>query len=464
MARYLLADFGSTFTKLTLVDLVSETVLATSSALTTVLDDISIGYEKALKELEGKLKQKVSFDYSLACSSANGGLKMAAIGLVEELTTEAAKRVCLGAGAKVELVYSHHLTNQEIAKLENSAIDIILLAGGTDGGNDEVVIYNAKKLAASKITIPLIYAGNKSAIDTVSTILTKAKKEYYICENVMPKVNKLNVNDAKAKIQEIFITKIIEAKGLKKIEEKIDKIVFPTPTAVLNAASLLAKGYGDEEGLGDLIVVDIGGATTDIYSLADGLPKKLNTVLTGLEEPFAKRTVEGDLGMRYSASGILNALSKVELEKANKTYNLVAEVTKRRENVNFIPITSFDYEVDLFIAETALDVAFSRHVGKTKDVFTHFGTMFYQTGKDLTATKYVIGTGGVLIYNKPQTILTKIKSKPENVLELRPKNPKFLLDSSYILSAMGLLAEVEPKKALRIMKKMLTEVGEDNET
>ena len=464
MACYLLADFGSTFTKLTLVDLVSETVLATSSALTTVLDDISIGYEKALKELEGKLKQKVSFDYSLACSSANGGLKMAAIGLVEELTTEAAKRVCLGAGAKVELVFSHHLTNQEIAKLENSAIDIILLAGGTDGGNDEVVIYNAKKLAASKITIPLIYAGNKSAIDTVSAILTKAKKEYYICENVMPKVNKLNVDNAKAKIQEIFITKIIEAKGLKKIEEKIDKIVFPTPTAVLNAASLLAKGYGNEEGLGDLIVVDIGGATTDIYSLADGLPKKLNTILTGLEEPFAKRTVEGDLGMRYSASGILNALSKVELEKANKTYNLVAEVTKRRENVNFIPTTSFDYKVDLFIAETALDVAFSRHVGKTKDVFTHFGTMYYQTGKDLTETKYVIGTGGVLIYNKPQTILTKIKSKPENVLELRPKNPKFLLDSSYILSAMGLLAEVEPKKALRIMKKMLTEVGEDNET
>lgn len=464
MARYLLADFGSTFTKLTLVDLVSETVLATSSALTTVLDDISIGYEKALKELEVKLKQKVSFDYSLACSSANGGLKMAAIGLVEELTTEAAKRVCLGAGAKVELVFSHHLTNQEIAKLENSAIDIILLAGGTDGGNDEVVIYNARKLAASKITIPLIYAGNKSAIDTVSAILTEAKKEYYLCENVMPKVNKLNVDDAKAKIQEIFITKIIEAKGLKKIEEKIDKIVFPTPTAVLNAASLLAKGYGDEEGLGDLIVVDIGGATTDIYSLADGLPKKLNTVLTGLEEPFAKRTVEGDLGMRYSASGILNALSKAELEKANKTYNLVTEVTKRRENVNFIPTTSFDYEVDLFIAETALDVAFSRHVGKTKDVFTHFGTMYYQTGKDLTATKYVIGTGGVLIYNKPQTILTKIISKPENVLELRPKNPKFLLDSSYILSAMGLLAEVEPKKALRIMKKMLTEVGEDNET
>ncbi|NLN50552.1 MAG: MutL protein, partial [Acholeplasmataceae bacterium] len=186
--------------------------------------------------------------------------------------------------------------------------------------------------------------------------------------------------------------------------------------------------------------------------------------LTGLEEPFAKRTVEGDLGMRYSASGILNALSKVELEKANKTYNLVAEVTKRRENVNFIPTTSFDYKVDLFIAETALDVAFSRHVGKTKDVFTHFGTMYYQTGKDLTETKYVIGTGGVLIYNKPQTILTKIKSKPENVLELRPKNPKFLLDSSYILSAMGLLAEVEPKKALRIMKKMLIEVGEDNET
>ncbi len=461
MSVYLLADFGSTFTKLTLVDLEKEAILATSSSFTTVLTDITLGYEKALNKLEQKLGKKIVFDCSLACSSANGGLKMAAIGLVEELTTEAAKRVCLGAGAKVEVVFSHHLTKAEVNKLESLALDIILLAGGTDGGNDETVIFNAQKLANSKVNVPIVFAGNKNASDTVTQILKDANKEFYICENVMPKINKLNVTDAKKRIQALFIEKIIEAKGIKKIEKKIDHIIFPTPTAVLKAAELLAKGYGDEDGLGDLVIVDIGGATTDIYSLADGLPKKLNTILAGLEEPFAKRTVEGDLGMRYSASGILNVLSQSELEKAESMYDLKAQVNLRTDNVNYVPNSSFDYQIDSYIAKVCINTAFSRHVGTYKDVFTQFGTMFYQLGKDLTDTKYVIGTGGALIHSKdPSSILSVIKESKEKVYELRPKKPKYMLDHLYILSAMGLLAEKEPLKALRIMKKQLKLLGE----
>lgn len=117
MSRYLMIDFGSTFTKLTAVDTETEDVLATASHFTTVDTDITIGYENALAELYKKLGGKITFDKIIGCSSAAGGLKMCAVGLVEELTLEAAKRVCLGAGAKVDLAFSHHLTNRNIDEI-----------------------------------------------------------------------------------------------------------------------------------------------------------------------------------------------------------------------------------------------------------------------------------------------------------------------------------------------------------
>ena len=116
------------------------------------------------------------------------------------------------------------------------------------------------------------------------------------------------------KIREIFLGNIIEAKGIKKIESTIDKVILPTPEAVLDAALLLSKGYMHEYGLGELIVVDIGGATTDLYSMSSPSAKRSDVVLKGLEEPYAKRTVEGDLGMRYSAVGIAQSLTEEEKE------------------------------------------------------------------------------------------------------------------------------------------------------
>ena len=146
MSKYLMIDFGSTFTKLVAVDTELEDIIATANSFTTVAEDITIGYHKALELLYEKIGERIQFDKIISCSSAAGGLKMAAIGLVKELTVEAAKRVCLGAGAKVDLVLSHHINKREVQQIKDMKIDIILLAGGTDGGNSECVLYNAKRL------------------------------------------------------------------------------------------------------------------------------------------------------------------------------------------------------------------------------------------------------------------------------------------------------------------------------
>ena len=456
MRCYLLVDFGSTFTKLTAVDLDKEDIIATAKSFTTVETNIIEGYEKALEAIHKQVGH-VTFEKVIACSSAAGGLKMVAIGLVEELTTEAAKRVCLGAGAKVELVLSHHINNAEIQKIIDKKIDIILLAGGANGGNSECVIHNAKKLAESPITAPIVFAGNKDASDEIINILSSANKTFFMCENVMPKLNVLNIEDARDVIKDIFVKNIIEAKGIKKVEAIIDRVVLPTPHAVLMAAELLSKGYDDEVGLNDLMLADVGGATTDIYSISSGLPTSMNAMLTGLEEPFAKRTVEGDLGMRYSALGILQSMTHADISRDEKQgIHITDECMKRHEQIDFIPITDDDYKIEDHLASRCIDISMSRHVGTLKGVYTPMGMMYQQTGKDLTQVKSFIGTGGVVIASKdPKALLRQAVIKEDKTMELRPKHPEFYLDADYILSAMGLLSMDFPEIALRIMKKRI---------
>lgn len=457
MSRYLMIDFGSTFTKLTAVDTELEDIIGTASHFTTVATDITIGYENALKKLFEKTGE-IKFDKIIACSSAAGGLKMAAIGLVDELTVEAAKRVCLGAGAKVDLAFSHHLTKKNIQQILDKKIDIILLSGGTDGGNSECVLYNEKMLADNHIDIPVIYAGNKDCQDEIMEIAQDGGLNEYVCENVMPKLNVLNISSAREKIREIFLKNIIEAKGIKKIEREIDEVIFPTPEAVLKASELLSKGYMHESGLGELVLVDIGGATTDMYSLCSASAKRSDVIIKGLEEPYAKRTVEGDLGMRYSALGVLNALTKEEIRTINLDENvdMEKELTYRHEHVDNIPTDEHELHIDRIIGQICVDKAMERHVGKMEELYTPMGMVYNQYGKDLSKIRYVIGTGGVLVRNAdPYQILKKVEYTPKRPLELRPDCPEYLLDADYILAAMGLLSVIDPLLALRIMKKHL---------
>lgn len=443
--NYLFIDLGSTFTKLTLIDIDTLKIVGTSSSYTTVKSDVTKGFLLALKNLEEKIND-ATYLKAYACSSAAGGLKMAAIGLVSELTTEAAKRVCLGSGAKVDLVISGVLTNAEKVLLKNKDLDIILLAGGIDGGDKKTVIENSLILKELNLGIPIIYAGNKEAADEVSLILSSNNLEFYIAENVMPKLNKLNITSAKELIQKIFIEKIVSSKGISNLCKYLSAPIIPTPVAVLNAAALLKKENNT------VVIADIGGATTDIYSVGHGYPKRPDTALIGLEEPFLKRTVEGDLGMRYSVGGLLSNLGNKEKLELSEKFNLTSELAKRIEDVFYLPKSNKDQDVEDLIASHCLNIAFSRHVGTITEAYTHNGPVYYQTGKDLTNTKYIIGTGGAIV-NSPNgtNILKSLLADNLKPNELRPTSPKLIIDSNYLLSAIGLFSQIDEEKAYRLL-------------
>ena len=347
MKAVLLIDFGSTYTKVTSVDLDSESLIGTASAYTTVQTDINEGLENALCELEKKTG-KIEFSERFACSSAAGGLRMVTSGLVPELTAEAAKRASLGAGAKVIKVYSFELTEDDAAEIGEIKPDILLLCGGTDGGNKECIINNAKTVAKIPADFPVIIAGNRAASAECKHILSG--RETFVCENVMPKFGTLNIVPAQKEIRELFLRRIIEAKGLSKASELISGIMMPTPSAVLKAMTLLADGTDGEPGIGELIAVDVGGATTDAYSIASGMPTRSDTVFKGLPEPYAKRTVEGDIGMRYSLRGICEAAGMSRIAalsglSVNRCEELAEHLSR---NTDIIPqgdseLEAFDY-------------------------------------------------------------------------------------------------------------------------
>ncbi|WP_418966015.1 methylaspartate mutase accessory protein GlmL [Cetobacterium sp.] len=468
MKCYLTIDFGSTYTKLTAIDLVGERILATAKDITTVEDDIMIGFDKAyaklVKEIEKEIPiSQVEFVDKIACSSAAGGLKMVAIGLVPELTAEAAKKAALGAGARVMKTYSYELNSREMEEIKNSPVDIVLLAGGTDGGNKDCIIHNARLIVEHDIRKPIVVAGNKAASDEIEKIFSEAKMDYYMADNVMPKINKLNVEPAREEIRKVFMNKIIEAKGMKKAESFISGILMPTPAAVLKAAEVLSEGTDEEDGIGDLIIVDIGGATTDIHSIGKGDPTKPGVLLKGLEDPVAKRTVEGDLGMRYSAISLLEAAGtrKIRnyLNDVDKKWDVKGHCNYRHNHIKMVPQTEEEILFDEAMAKVATELSMTRHCGVLECIYTPMGTMFNQSGKDLLNAPYIIGTGGVIVHSEdPRGILEAGKFKPEEPIYLKPENPKFMVDKTYILSSMGLLAQKEPDLAIKIMKKYLIEV------
>ncbi|MBG0764274.1 MAG: glutamate mutase L [Tissierellales bacterium] len=248
MDGFLFIDFGSTFTKLTLVDVNKDRIIATSKSHTTVKENVVNGYERALAELRSKVGGEINIIKRMACSSAAGGLKIIALGLVPELTAEAAKRAALGAGAKVIKTYSFQLNDDEIEEIKNSEANIILLAGGTDGGNRKTILHNAKMIAKHNIKIPIVVGGNKSCTDQIKEIF-KDDIEYYITENVMPKLNKLNIEPAREVIREIFMENITHVPGMEEVENRISQVVMPTPAAVLRSAEILAKGTACEPGI-----------------------------------------------------------------------------------------------------------------------------------------------------------------------------------------------------------------------
>lgn len=473
MSVHLLVDFGSTYTKVLAVDLSEEVILGRAQSPTTIDTDVTIGLNNALAELVdscGLDLDQVEGKY--ASSSAAGGLKMAAIGLVPELTLEAARRACLGAGAKVVCSYGFEIDNDAVREIESARCDIILLCGGTDGGDKRVIAHNARMLARSGVGCPILVAGNRVVADTISRTLEREGKKVYRANNVLPSLDTVEVGPAQELIREIFIAHITHAKGLDKAAAFVGRPIIPTPKATLQAAALLADGTEGEAGIGSLLVVEVGGATTNIHSVVDQSPVTPQTVMRGLPESRVKRTVEGDLGIRYNAPTIYDFIGRdAFMAKLRVLYPPVDDgdfdadrhIEFLSKNVGHVPTTDLGLNADIVLAETAASIAVERHAGTARQEFSVVGEILVQHGKNLLQVENLVGTGGIFRHGlHPERVLQAALFSADKPWSLKPKNPKTFTDRNYMLFGIGLLAEHFPTQALRIAKKCLSETGPSN--
>lgn len=457
-----LIDFGSTFTKSAVVSLDGGELIFKTKTPSTVKTDARIGLEICLEEIKSYIGSD-NFLKSLrfASSSAAGGLRMIVIGLTPSLSMMAGKNAAYGAGAKVIKAFSYRLTDEDLEEIIKINPEIILLCGGYEGGNASWTTHNAKKIAeCGYLHMPVIYAGNSSVADEVRFIFKKEYKECMIASNIIPDTGLLNVEPAVEAIRNIFMKRIVNMKGFDKVKSYIGNIVMPTPAAVLAAGKLLAKGTKRESGIGNLMIIDIGGATTDIHSFAESKNTGCIRVI-GSAEPYAKRTVEGDLGVRESCNSIIEAsgidrsvkeLEMTELEVKNA-------VNRRIQNTGMLASSIQEQKFDRFLAMESVRIATRRHAGK---IFSGYGggVQTVQQGKDLRTIEYIIGTGGPIINSGDskcilENSLRKQKNEPEVLL---PQNAHFLLDKEYILYAAGLLANLDENIAIKLLKNSLINI------
>lgn len=384
---------------------------------------------------------------------------MVALGLVPELTAKAAKMAAESAGAKVMRTYAYEISATEQDEIQAIKPDIVLLCGGTDGGNKNVIIKNAGLLCEVEGDFSVIVAGNKSAERELGAILKSSGKQYVITKNVMPVFGRLDIEPARSAIRDIFIDRIVDAKGLAGVQRLTERPIIPTPLAVLQGCELLSRGTDRTPGLGEFLAIDLGGATTDVYSLASGAPTHGNVLVKGLPEPYAKRTVEGDLGMRHSAGFLLEeaGLEAAALACGLDQETVRAWVARCVAHPEILAETcSLEHCVDEALAGCAIAIAVERHCGVLEQVYTPLGEMFTLTGKDLSAVPQVIGIGGVLRNSEnPLAILRHAAGAATRTGRMLPGNPGFMLDERYILSAMGLIGAVDPELALAIMRREL---------
>jgi uncharacterized protein (TIGR01319 family) len=444
----LFIDFGSTFTKVVAVDPSSIEVVATARVPSTVDTDITLGLAEALKQISANTRiTSLEKHEALACSSAAGGLRMVCAGFVPELTSKAASLAALGAGAKVIGSYSYKLTEAEVNEIVSLSPDILLLSGGTDGGDEQVIIHNARLFSRTGQAIKnIIIAGNKTACDEIKTIFKNSSKNVIYTGNVMPEIGVLDVAPCNREIRSLYMKNIIEAKGIAKARKIIKDVIMPTPAAVLEAAKLIARDFGE------LVVIDPGGATTDVHSIAKGAPARPDILMVGLPEPYEKRTVEGDLGLKYNLDRLLELVGGRETPPG-----FSAVVQRFREGC--LPCNEAELSCHRMLSRLMVEVAMDRHAGRLEVVYSPAGERLIQHGKDLTGVKSVIGTGGPIIFtDNPRQVLEGVLFNETNPFILKPRSPRFYLDTQYILFAVGLLAQVEPDKALVLASKYLKQI------
>ncbi len=449
----LVAEIGSTTTLVSafagLAGRGKPEFLGQGIAPTTVeAGDVNIGLQNALSDLGTKLGARgpLEWDEMMASSSAAGGLRMTVHGLVYEMTVRAAREAALGAGAVIKLVTAGMLTGDELDQVADIAPNIILLAGGVDYGEKTTIVENARRLAEvdfGKAKPPIIFAGNITARREVEKILRQKGLTVVPVENVYPRIDELNVDPAKRVIQRVFEEHIVKAPGMNQIRRLVNGSIIPTPGAVMKAAELVYRQ------LGDLMVLDVGGATTDVHSVTEGSEEVACRLLA--PEPLSKRTVEGDLGVYVNAGNVVDLIGPVRLQE-ELGFDFRPYLRKRE----VLPRTEKEVAVITRLTREACFRAVERHVGRWKYVFGPTGRNTVAEGKDLTRVRWVIGTGGALtrLPAGPEILKSLVERQPGDRL-WPPRDAGILVDRDYILASVGVLSGKYPEAALRLACKSL---------
>jgi uncharacterized protein (TIGR01319 family) len=445
-------DIGSTFTKAALVELPSGRLVATASHPTTLATDVLDGVDACRRALGAHCEVPV-----LACSSAGGGLRLAVVGYEEVVSAKAGHRVGLTAGARVVHVSAGPLEDAGVAALLDARPDVVLLVGGTDGGNAAVLRHNAGALSRAGLTAPVVVAGNADARDEVVETLRAGGVSAMSTANVLPAIGVLDPRPAREAIRAVFIEHVIGGKGLSRGTRFAAMVRAATPDAVLAGVELLADGAGAIDGLGDVVVVDVGGATTDVYSVVTPDPEEAELRREVVEVLWRSRTVEGDLGVRWSAAGVVEAAVAERLVDPTEEAALRAAAQRRVSDPAYLPADEAERDNDARLAALAVTVALRRHA-RPVTTATSGSPALRGGGKDLREVAVVIGSGGVLRHadgDRRARILAPAVSDLGGGWQV-PAGARLAMDADYVLAAAGLLGAEHPEAAARLARHALT--------
>jgi uncharacterized protein (TIGR01319 family) len=439
---YLTLEVGSTITKANgFVKTQGEwlQLVAQGFAPTSVEQgNVGIGLKEAIDNLEENSGYQVDNAEVFANSSAAGGLRVTVHGLTYNMTARAAREASLGAGAIIKMVTAGDLSEYDLEEIEEIAPNMIVLAGGVDFGARETVLQNAIKIASLDLRVPVVYAGNSAIKRAVTNIFKKSGIELLLAPNVFPDVDVLDVEPLRQKMQELFSRHIIHAPGMQRLQSLTSRKIIPTPGAVLKGAELFA------EVAGDCMIIDVGGATTDVHSVTDGSAEFADKLID--PEPRSKRTVEGDLGVFVNAANVLELAKEPSWQE-------------RSAQIKAMPVTQQEKEVTSWLCTKAVEVGVRRHAGNVSDLFTPSGKKQIIKGKDLSAVKWLIGTGGALTkVDGGRKILSTVCKGPGKYLFPRP-DCKIMLDKNYLFSALGTIADAFPDLVKNTFKQWI----KDNE-
>lgn len=452
-----LFDIGSTFTKLTVVDLDDPGRRHRAQAPTTVATDVREGFAAAVAEVHARGGPRFEdAAHRAASSSAAGGLALVVSGLVPRLSAEAGRVAALGAGAKLVGAWSYRLTADDIAAMDAARPDIVLLTGGTDGGDRATLLDNARTLAAWPRCPAVVVAGNREAVPEAADLLEDAGVRAVGVANILPELDRLEVEPVREAIREEFLTSIVHAKGIDRVRADLDADILPTPGVVLDGVRMLADRLLPD----GLMAVEVGGATTNVHSWSGAAPER-GVMLRGLPEPELKRTVEGDLGVRWNAATILDLAGPGWFAErgAEDGEALAAYVAAVTATPSALPDGPLEAQLDELLATYAAQTGIRRHCGRHREVMLPTGPVTVQTGKDLRSVGTLVGTGGSVINAAdPAAVLTGALAS-DDPMSLVPRDPAVLVDRDYVLYAVGLLAQSDPEAGTELARHALVDAA-----